>query len=704
MSEVVQAGTQQLFWGSHVYIFIAVIQIVGLLCFAYIMTKRLAPLVHAERDIRTDRLWMRMQRVAKFWFGQWKHPRYRLAGTLHLLIFAGFLILATRAFYLLTFGLSNDFAEPSVMGRMYEVVADYAATIVFLTVAFAAVRRVAFKPARYVVPERYGKGHPIDAIFLLALIAVLMFSESLFEATRAAIQTQHGAAAEFLPALSLGWLLKDAVSSASLPTLRNLHLGAYLVDVLTFYFLLCYRPFGIQFHVETSLFNVFFAKLDRGTVKPVRWGVGDDKLDQVKSFGVKKFEDFTWKHILDFYSCADCGRCSDNCPANTVGRPLSPRFISIKARDYCFEHFPVFGKENNSHALIGSIYSEDEIWSCTTCGACEEECPLLVEYIDKIVDLRRGMVDDGNVPKSIQKALKALESRGNPYGKMEKKRGEWAKEKEFQATCAVALLDGKSTANTLYFVDSITSYDDRMQAIGRASARVLSDAGMSIGILGAAEKDSGHEVRRFGEEMLFQALRDHNTEAIKESGVTSIVTSDPHAYNALKHDYKDLPPVEHISQVIAREVKSGKLKLHRVEDQQKVYAYHDPCYLGRHNQLYDNPREVLDAIPGLKRVEMSRCRDRSFCCGGGGLMLFYEPQENDRMGVKRVQMAADAGANVIVTACPFCMVNIEDAIKVAGMEGKMSAIDLAELVDQHVVRQAPRSIEKESEDLTHANA
>jgi Fe-S oxidoreductase len=531
-----------------------------------------------------------------------------------------------------------------------------------------------------------------------------MFSESLFEATRAAIQVHQGTEAEFLPVLSLGWLLKDAVGSFSLSTLWALHLSSYLIDVLTFYFLLCYRPFGIQFHVETSLFNVFFAKLDKGTVKPVRWGVADEQLDQVKSFGVKKFEDFTWKHILDFYTCADCGRCSDNCPANAVGRPLSPRFISIKARDYCFEHFPVFGKANNSHALIGGIYSEDEIWSCTTCGACEEECPLMIENIDKIVDLRRGMVDDGNVPKSIQKALKALESRGNPYGKMEKKRGDWTKDKEFQATFDVPVLDGSEKADTLYFADSITSYDDRIQSIGRATARVLSEAGENFGILGADEKDSGHEVRRFGEELLFQALRDHNTEAIKESGVTRIVTSDPHAYNALKHDYKDVPPVEHISQVISREVKSGKLKLNHIEDERNVYAYHDPCYLGRHNEVYDDPREVLDAIPGLKRVEMSRCRDRSFCCGGGGLMLFYEPQENERMGVKRVQMAAEAGANVIVTACPFCMVNIEDAIKVSGLEGKMTAIDIAELVDRHLVRKEATVLSAEIEVPAHANA
>jgi Fe-S oxidoreductase len=225
-----------------------------------------------------------------------------------------------------------------------------------------------------------------------------------------------------------------------------------------------------------------------------------------------------------------------------------------------------------------------------------------------------------------------------------------------------------------------------MQSIGRATAKILDHMGENFGILGAAERDSGHDVRRFGEETLFMALRDRNTDAIKASGVTRIVTADPHAYNALKHDYTDVPPVEHISQVIARGVKSGKIAFRPLENGDDVYTYHDPCYLGRHNQVYDDPRQVLDAIPGLKRVEMTRSRDRSFCCGGGGLMLFYEAKEEQRIGVKRVRMAAEAGANVMVTACPFCMVNIEDAIKVAGLEGKMTAIDLAELVDQQIVR------------------
>jgi Fe-S oxidoreductase len=643
------------------------------------------PLVRAERDPRFDHPLTRAGRVFKFWLGQWKHPRYKFAGILHILVFAGFILLAGRAFSALIVGVNPNFVMPGLsgdVGRLYDVVTDYAATVVFLCMVVAAVRRLLFKPARYAVPAKYGKGHTGDAIFLLGLIAILMVADSLL----AASHSLQGRSVETLAVLSLPWMLRILLSWSSLATISAIGMAAYLVHELAFYFLLCYRPFGIQFHVETSLFSIYFSKLERGTLKPVRWGISEERLDQVKSFGVKKFEDFTWKHMLDFYSCADCGRCADNCPANAAGRPLAPRFFTTKARDYTFRHYPIFGKANNSKSLVGELYSEDEIWSCTTCGAYEEECPLLVEYIDKIVDLRRGMIDDGKVPSSLQKPLKALENRGNPYGKMEKKRADWTKNPEFDRSCDIKILDGKSEADTLYFVDSITSYDDRMQSIGRATARILSLIGENFGILGAAEKDSGHDVRRFGEEMLFLALRDHNTDAVKASGVRRIVTADPHAYNALKHDYKDVPPVEHISQVIARGVKAGEIRFHPVEDENKIFAYHDPCYLGRHNQVYDDPRTVLDAIPGLKRVEMKRSRDRSFCCGGGGLMLFYELTEEQRMGVLRVRMAAEAGANVIVTACPFCMVNIEDAIKVAGMEGKMAVLDLTELVDRHIVR------------------
>ena len=669
-----------------------IIHVFGIASFAYIVARRLVPIIRAERDDRFGHPWARLRMVFKFWLGQWKHPRYRTAGTIHILVFASFILLVARAFIVLFGGAPGNLVIPGLpesTGHAYDIVTDYAATVVFLCMIVAVIRRAIFRPARYAVPAKLGKGHPADAIFLLALIAILMVADSSFAAAKAGGESRLGQPAEALAVMSLPWMFKLVFASASLPSIRTLFVSSYLVHEVTFYFLLCYRPFGIQFHVETSLFNVYFAKLDRDALKPVRWGVPEERLEQVKSFGVKKFEDFTWKHILDFYSCADCGRCSDNCPANAVGRPLSPRFLTTKARDYAFQHYPMFGGSTNSKPLVGSVYSEDEIWSCTTCGACEEECPLLIEYIDKVVDLRRGLVDEGRVPQSLQKPLKALESRGNPYGKVEKKRADWANSKEFQQICHVKALDKTTGATTLFFVDSITSYDDRMQSIARATAKILDHVGEDFGILGAQEKDSGHEVRRFGEELLFMALRDHNADAIKACGVERVVTADPHAYNALKRDYKDVPPVEHISQWIARNVRSGRIKFHAVENRNAVYTYHDPCYLGRHNQIYDDPRNVLDAIPGLKRVEMSRSRDRSFCCGGGGLMLFYEPKEEQRLGVKRVQMADEAGATVIVTACPFCMVNIEDAIKVAGLEGKMTAIDLTELVDQQIVREEP---------------
>jgi Fe-S oxidoreductase len=680
--------------GSATYWFISgqtlylSLHLLGIACFGFIAAKRIVPLVRAQRDPRLDHPWQRLGNVIQFWLGQWKHPRFPGAGILHIFIFAGFILLATRAFTVLMLGVKEDFILPGLsgeFGHVYGIVRDYATTVVFLCMVIAIIRRLVFRPARYQVPAQYGKRHAADAIFLLTLIGMLMMADSFLDAAKAAAQSQLSQPVEPLALLSLPWILNAALASTPIATLQTIHLGSYFVHELTFFFLLCYRPFGIQFHVETSLFSVYFAKLDREALKPVRWRVSDNQLGELKSFGVKTFEDFTWKHILDFYSCADCGRCSDQCPSSAVGRPLSPRFLTFKARQYAFQHYPVLGRANNSKPLIGNLYSEDEIWSCTTCGACEEECPLLLEYIDKIVDLRRGMIDDGNVPQSLQKPLKALESRGNPYGKLEKKRADWVKAPDFQQTCKVNFSNG-SPVDTLYFVDSITSYDERIQSIGRATARILSHMGENFGILGAAEKDSGHEVRRFGEETLFMSLRESNVAAIQKSGAHRLVTADPHAFNALKRDYKDVPPVEHVSQFIARQVGAGKMKFNPVKSGD-VYAYHDPCYLGRHNQIYDEPRDVLDAIPDLKRVEMKRCRDRSFCCGGGGLMLFYEPKEEQRMGVKRVQMAIEAGANVIVTACPFCMVNIEDAIKVSGLEGKMSAIDLVELVDRQIARE-----------------
>lgn len=672
-----------IFWIPSV-LFSILIPLAGVGVLTYILAKRLPPLLRAAPDFRWDQIPKRLWNMYEY--PHHRMPRYKLSGAIHITTLICLIVLAVGFITTLLSGISEGYALPGfdgIVGTGYGYLKDYVETILFLVCLVAIIRRGVLKPKRYDVPKRYGKDRTAEAVLYTVILALIVMADMFYRGSLAAATQIKGLGLPPMAPASAPWMVAGLLGSADISVLQSVHLTAYFAFSLLLFSFVCLLPFGRLFHLITGAPNVFFKKLNKGTVKPVKWGVSDAEVEELESFGVKKFEDFTWKHMLDFYACADCGRCSDQCPANAVGRPLSPRFISIKGREYAYENYPIKGDFNrNGQPIMGAVYEEDEIWSCTTCGACEEECPVTIEYIDKIVDLRRGMVDEGMVPQSLQKPLGALEKRGNPYGKMEKKRAQWTK--EMAKDVPVKMVGKKETANTLFFVDSATSYDDQLVDIARATAQVLSKAGTDFGILGPLEKDSGHEVRRFGEEMLFMDLRDQNTEAIAASGAKEIVTADPHAYNALKNDYKDLPPVLHISEFIARSVASGQLRL-KHEVKQKVYTYHDPCYLGRHNRLYDIPRDVLDAIPGLKRVEMEKYRDRSFCCGGGGLMLFYEPIEETRMGSLRVAMAKEAGADVIVTACPFCMINIADAIKTSGLEGQMEVIDLVQLVNDHLV-------------------
>lgn len=668
--------------GIPMVILSILIPLVGISVFSYIIKQRLAPMLVAADDERFDHPAERLQNVLSLWLYQSRQLRYKTAGIIHLVIFFGFLVLAIRTCSLVFVGIFDGFTVPGfsgTFGAIYNVAKDIAATGVLAGCGWAAYRRLVVKPERYAVPEGKGKDHTPEALLVLGLIAGLMISEASFEAAEVVV-AGHG----FFFPLTLAWFLSKIFVIFTPAALQGIHILSFYVHDIIFFAFLCYLPLGKHFHVITSLFNVWFWRLKKGVIKPVKYGVSEDDLYDLESVGVKKLEDFTWKHMLDFYSCADCGRCSDNCPANAVGRPLSPRFLTIKGRDRLFDSYALNGTVTSSEDLVGTTYSEEEIWSCTTCGACEEECPIGLEYIDKIVDLRRGMVDEGMVPQSLQPPLKAIEKRGNPYGKMEKKRALWAKDEEFATECEVKNVEKSGTVETLYFVDSITSYEDRMMEIARSTSRILKAAGIDFGVLGKKEKDSGNDVRRFGEEMLFMDLKNQNTEAIKGCEAKNIVTADPHALNTLKNEYEDLPAVTHISELALKEVKEGRLKLKATEDTSKIYTYHDPCYLGRHNGIYSDPRDLIDAIPGTNRVEMERNSDRSFCCGGGGLMLYYEPTEETRMGIKRVQMAKDVGATVIVTACPFCLVNIEDAVKTLDLDNEIEVIDIAELVDRHL--------------------
>lgn len=328
--------------------------------------------------------------------------------------------------------------------------------------------------------------------------------------------------------------------------------------------------------------------------------------------------------------------------------------------------------------LTGGLISTAEIWSCTTCGACEEECPVFIEYIDKMIDLRRHLTETGRGPSTFNQVLTHLEKTGNPFGKPPKKRSDWVKDLE---GVPVRVFKPGESSDVLFFVDSYGFYDPRLQDVVRAVASLLHRVGVDFAILGPKEKDTGHQVRRMGEEGLFQLLLEENMETLGKYHFNRILTADPHAFNTLKNDYPGHLPVVHTSVFFQDLLQTGRLDLKKSVDSDRIYTYHDPCYLGRHNTVYQEPREILDRIPGLRRVEMGRCRDRSFCCGGGDVNLWHEIEgEEMRLAAKRLQMARDAGANVLVTACPFCLLNLEDAVKTAGLDREMQVIDMVELL------------------------
>lgn len=653
---------------------------VAVAAFAYIMWRRYVPLRLAAPDPRTDHLTRRLSLTLVYGFGQARQPRYLAAGVLHILIFAGFLILSVRSLTLLGEGFSAGFALPGLdgaRGNLYSSIKDYTALVVLLACGAAAVRRLVVRPARY-HDRNATSSHGHEAYVILGLISLLMVADAVFEGTALATAVSASAA-------PLASLASAGLAGLGAEAMSAVHQWSFWIHNATLLFFLCYLPVSKHFHVITAIPNVFLANLRRpGAIKPPRYDVHD--LDSIDRLGVRDLEDFTWKHVLDFYSCTDCGRCSDHCPAYATGTPLSPRMISIKSRDFAYGKYPILGASNTGLEpveLVGDLITDGELWACTTCGACEEACPVFIEYVDKIVDMRRYLVEEGRVPASIQKPLEDLEKRGNPYGKMPGQRDGWTR-LDGDSEPVVRTLGAGDRAETLVFTDSCAAYDPRIQKVSHAMGRLLKAAGEDCGTMGSDEVDSGHEVRRFGEEGLFEALREQNLEAMERRTFDRIVTPDPHAFNALRNDgYELKQPVLHHSQVLAELIRDGKLKLDGEADD-RTYTFHDPCYLGRHNGVYDAPREVLDALPGLKTVEMKRSRNRSFCCGGGSLHLFHEGESESYMGEKRLDMAEAAGADVVVTACPFCTINLEDAVKTTGREGRMEVIDLSELVARFV--------------------
>jgi Fe-S oxidoreductase len=666
----------QVYLGIPGYVFTWLIFCSAVGLFLYILLRRYTLIRLGRSDPRLSRISKRFLDLISYGFIQMRQPRYFWAGLIHIVIFWGFVVLGLHSIDLISQGMNLPFLLPlmeSEFGSTYNVLKDVCELLVFIACIWAILRRAIGRP------ERYKDSHQFEAYFVLTLIAFLMLTDIFYEGSAYLLMGTEPPLEAWLPATKLTLLV---FSDASFGSLSVIHALSYWLHLLAFFLFLNFLPLSKHFHIITALPNIFLRKIPKGRIKPARWDVED--LEELETLGIERFEDFTWKHILDFFTCTECGRCSDHCPANAIGRPLSPKMITFKLRDYGYGKVPILKRKKRKEAecdgshLVGDLISHDEIWSCTTCGACEEECPVFIEYIDKIIDMRRHLIETSQNPKVFNQVLVHLEKTGNPFGKPPAKRGDWVKDIE---GIPVKILKKGEEVDVLYFVDSYASYDPRTQNIASSIVKGLHRAGIDFGILGSNEKDSGHQVRRMGEEGLFQLLTEENADVLKGVEFKKIITTDPHAFNTLKNDYPIPLNVIHYSQFFQEIVQRRRLIPKKALNSLDVYTYHDPCYLGRHNDIYDAPRKILQAIPDLNLVEMERSRDRSFCCGGGDVILWHEiKQEDVRMAEKRIQMAIEVEASVIVTACPFCLTHFEDAIKTLGLEDHMRVIDLMELL------------------------
>jgi Fe-S oxidoreductase len=403
--------------------------------------------------------------------------------------------------------------------------------------------------------------------------------------------------------------------------------------------------------------------------------LGTPDLEKSEHFGASKVEQLSWKSMLDGYTCTECGRCRVVCPTALTGKPLDPKIFIGAVRDAVYEATPEMlatasGRENGASAprkeLIGGWISEETLWACTTCGWCTTACPVfIIPAVDKIIEMRRYLVlDRAEFPKEVQTAFRGMETNGNPWGMAGASRAEWAKE---LPVTTMAEAQGK-TIDVLFWVGCAGSYEDRAKRVSRALVEILEAAGVSFAILGTEETCTGDSARRLGNEYLFQTLAQQNVETLNRYGVKKIVTNCPHCMNCLKNEYGDfggLYEVVHGSQLVADLIAAGRVKLETPIPE--TITFHDPCYLGRYNGVYDAPRRILDSIPGLQRTELERSREKGLCCGAGGGRMWMEEKLGSRINQTRMKEIADAGTGAVGVSCPFCMVMIGNAKEELGV-------------------------------------
>jgi Fe-S oxidoreductase/nitrate reductase gamma subunit len=645
-----------------------IVFIAAFLLFAWSCYQRFGLVLKGRPDNRFNAFFKRFWNMLYYAFGQRRVVK-KPFGVNHFVLFWAFMILLISNTEFLLNGLAPDVISFSRLpdGAYFTLacIFDIVSALALLAVILAFIRRFTFPPP-------YVEARSRDAFAILGMIAVLMIAFFGMNASQIALNTdtEWVRAAAYRPISNFGAsLISSGTAAGTLDTAVSVFWWIHAIVLLAF---LNYLPYSKHMHVLTSIPNCFFKSLEKVRTQ------AREEFKKGITFGVGQVEHFPWKGLFDSYSCTECGRCSDNCPATFTGKPLQPRLLIHDIKVNLLHNgkndggspLPLVGGESE-----GSI-AEEVLWECTTCGACMEVCPVFIEHVPRIVDMRRYLVETkSKFPEELLTLFENMEQRSNPWGIAPAERTKWAADIEVQPFEA-----GKT--EYLFYVGCAGALDARNRHTTLSVAKILDKSGVSWGTLGRDELCCGDSLRRLGNEYVFEQMAQANIKMFAEKGVRKIITQCPHCYSTLKNDYKQYgAPLEvvHHTEFINRLLREGKLKLSVPGDAGNV-VFHDSCYLGRYNFLYDAPRQVIAAATGKKPVEMERNRDKAFCCGGGGGRMWMEEKEGTLINVARVEEALASQAETICVCCPYCMTMFDDGLKDKEAADRVQVLDLAEIV------------------------
>jgi Fe-S oxidoreductase/nitrate reductase gamma subunit len=694
----------------------------ALALFTYLIKTRVQFIKLGRKEEFDQNVKERLRKIWVYVFGQKKLLKDKKSGAIHVMFFYGFILVQFGAIDLIWKGLKPGSHLP--FGSVYPAFTffqEIVALMILVAVVWAFHRRYIEKLVRLKRGWKSG--------LVLIFIGGLMLSTLLANGMNMIWQGHETTWSE--PVASTIATVFSFLPETGAAAVFFAAWWVHLLILLTF---LVYVPQSKHAHLIAGPANVYFHRLDHaGTLKPIDFEALENIEDEeeMPTLGVGKITDFTQSQMIDFYACVECGRCTNMCPAAGTGKMLSPMDLITKLRDNLTNHgalvtkqkpwVPTFAfnhtkgnqialaaglegasmDEIYSPSLIGDVITEEEIWACTTCRNCEDQCPVMNEHVDKIIDLRRYLVmTEGKMDADAQRAMTNIERQGNPWGLNRKEKENWRDARpELSIPTVKEMKKADEEFEYLFWVGSMGAFDNRSQKIALSFAHLLNEAGVKFAILGNKEKNSGDTPRRLGNEFLFQELATANIGEFEKAGVTKIVTIDPHAYNIFKNEYPDFgfkAEVVHHTELLHELVSQGKLKpQHAINE---TITFHDSCYLGRYNDVYDPPREILKSIPGVNLVEMKRNREEGMCCGAGGGLMWMEEDTGHRINVARTEQALEVSPGIISSGCPYCLTMLSDGTKAIEVEESVGTYDIAELLERSIFGEEEEQLVEEQEE------